>query len=362
MSSLSSSTVSFPAAGAALRRASRTLSPWPTLATTLRKTAKLAEDPEQFFFDFFARRIASRTPFGPQWQSEALRENGFYVIRNLLSREECAGLAGPLRAQHPLKNGSYTSIDAVNRNELIAELLFDRRILAAVAAGLETQPKFLQCSDLQIDHDHTRWHRDSAYRDPGGLDWDEAGAPYKTVKIIVYLETDSAGLAIVPGSHKAPSETHEAITSRFQKDLRVTIVGPESNPNRPYNPMEREHAVVFCAGVGDAIVFDERLLHRGRRVDEGRVTDKATGRKLTVSYVFGADNVHSERFHSYYRYARPDLVFKDMPPALMSRLAKAGIALNNGYRNYYEMQAEELRGVWLRKPEALDALIDSFKQ
>lgn len=56
----SDATLSFPVAGAALRRASRSLASWPTAATALRKTAKLAEDPDRFFLDLMARRIANR--------------------------------------------------------------------------------------------------------------------------------------------------------------------------------------------------------------------------------------------------------------------------------------------------------------
>lgn len=354
---------SFPVTAAALRRAAGRLTRTPNIAKSVRKAAKLAADPDRFFLDFFARRIAERATFrGAQWQQESLRENGFYVVRGLFERDECARIAAILRAQCPTNGGSFTSIDASNRHEVVRDLLFDQRVVHAVEAGLGTAPKFLQASDLQIDHDHTRWHRDSAYRDPSGLDWDEATTPYRVVKIIVYLESDTAGLAVQPGSHASATDTHEAITARLQGDPASVIIGPRDEANRRYSASEREHAVVLCAGVGDAIVFDERLLHRGRRVDEGRITNEKSGRKLTVSWVLGADNVHSERFYSYFRYARPDLVFKEMAPALRTRLTAAGLSLRNGYGNHYEANPDTLRGVWLRRPGDIDDLVERFRR
>jgi len=333
-----------------------------TLQRGLRLTAKLIQSPRAFVADSrLGRRDTTARPedvYVPLSPAESFAENGFAVFHGLIGQEECARLATELRERHltPEKR-EYTSIDAVTRSPLVREMLFDPRIIEAVKGTIQTQPKFLQISDLQIDHDHTVWHRDGAFRDPGGFDFEDRSAPYRAVKIIVYLESEGAGLAMMPGSQFGARDRHDAESVSLNA-MPMSLLLPQGLPaNRRLTARERAGAVVWCAGAGDALVFDERIFHRGRRVEGNALTAQKRGRKLTVSFAFGADDVHSSRLHSYFGYARPDVRFTTMSEEFLARLEAAGIALAAGYGNHFKSAPEELRTTWQRPGTDIEALV-----
>jgi len=76
--------------------------------------------------------------------------------------------------------------------------------------------------------------------------------------------------------------------------------------------------------------------------------------------VFGADNRHSERMYSYFRYARRELGYRDVNEDLRQQLADHGLVLSNGWGNYYEQFPEDLRHAYLRDPNTLEPLIEEF--
>lgn len=301
---------------------------------------------------------AEELPLGPR---EALARNGFFVQHALFPRATCTELAAAFRARHRAnERGEFTSIDAANRIEGVRELLFDPRVIALAEQCLGGPPRFLQISDLQMDHDHVAWHRDSAYRDMSGLDWDESTARYGVVKILIYLESEGAGLAVAPGSHVRTNSSDEVACKRLNSAKRSRVL-QKGEGNEAHAELGSSRPLVFCAEPGDAIVIDERIYHRGRRVSEGAVTGTRDGKKLTVSFVFGLDNVHSYRMHSTFRYARRDLSYRDMRKDLMPRLDRAGLALADGYGNYFQRAPRELEGVWLRHPEQRAEMIASLE-
>ncbi|MEZ4329771.1 MAG: phytanoyl-CoA dioxygenase family protein [Polyangiales bacterium] len=333
----------------------------------LRLTAKLLQSPGDFVADARAkRRVTKARPsntFTELSPHEALAENGFAVFHGLLSQDECQRLATELRERHLTPEmREYTSIDAVNRSASVRELLFEPRIAAAVELAIQAKPKFLQISDIQIDHDHTVWHRDGAFRDPGGLDFVDRSAPYRAVKIILYLESEGAGLAMMPGSHVAARQQHDIESASLNQVPMSMLIRPGVLANRRLTNHEKAGAVVWCASVGDALVFDERMFHRGRRIEGESLTTQQRGRKLTVAFAFGSDDVHSSRLHSYFRYARPDLRFAPMSRELVSRLETAGMALSRGYDNHFKNAPEELRSSWQRRGTDVDALVASVSK
>jgi Phytanoyl-CoA dioxygenase (PhyH) len=294
---------------------------------------------------------------------EALGENGFDVVRQMLPATDCADLAATLKAELGASTGQErTSTDAVNRFDTARRLLLDDRVLTAVGAALGAGFRFLQVADLQYNHDHIHWHRDCPYRDASGRhrrDWEEP-QPYGVVKLIVYLESDNAGMGILPGSHLVEQDMNGGRISRYERAGDYTVIGLEDEPNRRLTAPERARPLAWQAGVGDALVFDERLYHCGRRVERDRVIRDREGTKLTLSFVFGHDNVHAARMYSYFRFARTENHYRSMPSDLVSELRGRGLLLSRGLGNYFATAPEELRGAYLRDASRMDELICQF--
>jgi hypothetical protein len=296
--------------------------------------------------------------------AEALRENGYVAVRQLFTEAECAEMARELKDELGVTSAAErTSTDAVNRFATARKILLDDRVLKAVGAALGDDFRFLQVADLQYNHDHVHWHRDSPYRDAAGghrRDWDESVDPYRVAKLIVYLESDNAGMGILPGSHLVQDDMDAAHVRKLERAGDYTVIGLDNEPNRRLGAEEQARPLAWRAGAGDALIFDERLYHCGRRVEEHRVIHDQEGTKLTLSFVFGLDNAHSARMYSYFRYARAETHYRDLPPDLAAELERRGLVLSTGWRNYFETAPEELRGAYLRDASKMDDLIREF--
>ncbi len=295
----------------------------------------------------------------------ALTENGFTVFRGSFSKTECAELAAELKAEAGIRDGEkFTKIDATNGFQTARELLLEGRILDAVRASIGSDVRFLQVSDLHYRHDVAAWHRDCVHRAADASsapDWSDTRTPYRVVKAILYLEADNAAMGMMAGSHHAPGEMDHARVKRAEAAGRqIVIDGAE--PDRRLAQVEKRTPWVWPAAVGDVLVFDERLFHADRRVDHSRVTNNRDAPKLTLSLVFGADNRHSERFYSYFRFARQELPYRDLPPALRAVLSDRGLVLSQGWTNYYRRHPQELRHVYLRDDAELEPLIEQFSR
>jgi hypothetical protein len=294
----------------------------------------------------------------------ALADNGFTVYRGLFSPTECAELSGDLKAEAGIRAAAeFTKIDATNCFATARELLLEGRILDAVRASIGSDVRFLQVSDLQHRHDTTAWHRDSVHRAADASaapDWNEPGTPYRVVKAILYLETENAAMGFMAGSHRRATEMDHAMVKRLEAAGDQTVVGAVRPPNLRLTQAQQRTPLVWKAEVGDVLVFDERVFHAGRRVENGRTTAHRDVPKLSL--VFGADNRHSERLYSYFRFARKELPYRDLSPALRAVLSDRGLVLSQGWSNYYRRHPEELPLVYLRDRTELQPLIDQFSR
>ena len=96
---------------------------------------------------------------------------------------------------------------------------------------------------------------------------------------------------------------------------------------------------------GDILVFDERLLHCGRRLNKEKTEMSSTffGRKATLAYVFGERNVHSWRFHSFFRHLRPELKYLPLKPKVESIVNNLSLWWEQLDENLFDKHPEELK-------------------
>lgn len=296
----------------------------------------------------------------------ALADNGFTVFRGVFSPTECAEIAADLKADAGIRDGvAFTKIDATNCFATARELLLEGRIVDAVRASIGSDARFLQVSDLHYRHDTDGWHRDSVHRAADASaapDWSDPDTPYKVVKAIVYLEAENPAMGIMAGSHRSAIEMDRAAVQRIEAAGGQIVMDAGTEPNRRLTEAEKGTPLAWKAEIGDIVVFDARLYHAGRRVEHGRVTTNRKAPELTLSMVFGADNHHSERMYSYFRFARKELPYRALPPALRAVLSDRGLVLSQGWANFYQRHPQELRHVHLRDHAELEPLIQRFSR
>lgn len=143
------------------------------------------------------------------------------------------------------------------------------QLAARVASALGIQMEFAGHSDLHANTSKG-WHRDLSARlklDPWGVAPD--GTTHRNYRLILYLEChawDTGALLVMPGTHltnssKLPEGNMRKRLAPARQDLRDSRV-------RRLQPR-----------LGDALLIDHRILHRGGETH--------TGRHL-VQYSFGA--------------------------------------------------------------------------
>ena len=167
-------------------------------------------------------------------------------------------------------------------------------------------------------------------------------------------------MGIMAGSHLSPREIDKPLVDAVEKRSGQVVIGPREEPNRRLTQAQQRVPLAWQAFAGDLLVFDERMYHAGRRVDAGRVSAQREAAKFTLSMVFGPDNLHSHRLHSYFRYARRELHYRDFTPALREQLAEHDLLLRDGYANYYLDHPQELRLAHLQGAEKMDDLVAEF--
>jgi ectoine hydroxylase-related dioxygenase (phytanoyl-CoA dioxygenase family) len=294
----------------------------------------------------------------------ALRENGFYVFSELFSPAECADLERKLKSEAGIEGAQkYTKVDVANTFQGARDILFEGRILDAVQSALGEQPRFLQVGDLHYLHDTAGWHRDSVHRafdSSQAPDWRESQVPFGVVKAILYMESDNAAMGMMAGSHLTPIEMDHAHVKSVEEAGGQLVIDAGQDPNIRLSDEQKRVPLAWRARVGDVLVFDERMYHCGRRIDNGVVTKNREAGKFTLSLVFGRDNQHSQRMYSYFRYVRQELPYRDFAPAVAAELAERDLVLSAGWGNYYREQPDDLRHVYLPDPARLPSLIEEF--
>lgn len=256
------------------------------------------------------------------FERRLFEENGFHIKRGLFSQQECEQFDRKIRATLPDVHDKSVP-DAVNKMPWLVSVMADIRLkeLAEVAGILE--PKFLQVADIQLDHNRENWHRDSACRVFGTGDWNEATETYRVVKAIIYLDINKAGLAVVPGSHRIKTKLGK-IEDKLENFDHI-VAGQKVN-NKLYDDSPKRPAFVEMSP-GDVLLFDERLLHAGRRLNAAgtEMSNSFVAPKSTLAFVYGDESRHSWRFHSYFRFYRKELKYKQYSDTLVSEIGSENL-------------------------------------
>jgi ectoine hydroxylase-related dioxygenase (phytanoyl-CoA dioxygenase family) len=280
---------------------------------------------------------------------EEFEERGYAVIRGLLSPEEAARYRAEIQELSGVGDADFgekvfTCADGVTQNPPFWPLIYHERLLEAIRALIGPTARYTQHSDL---HAHVAgppagpksaggWHRDSACREFNvGPDWDESQAPYRIVRVAIYLQTyaeSHSALGVVPGSHRYEEKLDGnarrlwsrllGAEYRFKRALWRMGLGEEpyyyhpwfhhrTRPTRWPLLTRPTDPVWFRTEPGDCLIFNQRLYHSASPIE---------GPKYAMYLSYAAENEHARNHVRYYRYLRKDLNYGPIPPELAARL------------------------------------------
>jgi hypothetical protein len=283
-----------------------------------------------------AEAVTASSPALSRTLQQQFAEQGFVVCRGLLSAAESKRYASWLDQFADDKKQKWTLPDGVNRNEPFWPVLFNPNLLEAVREVLGPDVRYLPHNDLHVGFSSFGWHRDNVNRTAGiGPDWDETREPYRLARVGLYLHhfADSGfKLGLIKGSHRP--DLHLTQDHRTIIDRRTSAASNVFSWLSGLDLLER-YAEWVPTQLGDAIIFDPRILHTG---------SKFHGVKYSIFVAYGIENQHFRNHWHYYRNLRTDLGYLDMSPALVSRLKDAGLLAERPNANTV------VDGAWLPSP------------
>jgi len=255
--------------------------------------------------------------------AQQFQQEGFLILRNLLSTEEAENYRAILQQLSGLtdndvnqKVGGGWTIADIAKFPPLWPIIFHERLVAKMREIFGPDARYTQHSDLHVHHGNVSWHRDSAHRRFGiGPDWDESKEKYQVARVAIYLQSFSesrSSLGVIPGSHRRESKLANLeikawnMLSRSLK-MRDLII-----------PMLTVRPVWVKTEPGDCIVFDTRLLHSPTPI---------RGPKYAIFLSYGAENQHARNHRRYYLGDRPELGYQEYPPELARRLQEANLLL-----------------------------------
>ncbi len=277
--------------------------------------------------------------FDPKIDDAARRrfdEDGYHMIPGLLSEDEARAWRLEINRvfglpEHELTNADIgpetrALADGVTKTPQFWPLIFNERLVATVRALLGDDVRYTQHSDIHINLGAGKFHRDSAWRDFGvGPDWDEHEAPYRVVRVAIYLSdytNSGSSLLILPGTHRHESRLNR-LEFRFWNELRTRWRNHFSTNSMPQWALTAPRKLIRHKP-GDCVVFDQRLVHAGGAV-------RGTHPKYAVYLSYGRDNQHAHNHHDYY-LERPTYL-RELPDALAGRLEDENLLLSTRTRD-----------------------------
>jgi len=276
--------------------------------------------------------------------SNYFNEQGFYVFRNAIGEDELRRLRDEVVASARNNEKKLVSPDAVYNFPTLEEWVVAPPLTRLADACVAGQVKFLQCADLHLNHNVDGWHRDSASRRVGASDWQEDKARYTCLKLISYVDCSDFGLEVIPGSHR-----FEISRDTLRKEVREPqyLARTEPLPSLE-NRAEDYKPLVVEVAPGDVLVFDLRLLHRGHPKKKSR-PERFADNKSTISFCYGLDNFHSQRFHAYFRYHRRDAHYCAPRESLTTRLKESKRLLSTWSVNFFDLEPQAAEGLFVSR-------------
>ena len=272
---------------------------------------------------------ANHGQVSPQ-DKKRFEEDGYYLLKSLLTPEEARTYCHKINRALDLPeddldieaigHGTRTLADGVTKTADFWPLIFNDRLVETVRELLGGEIRYAQHSDLQINLHGGRYHRDSACREFGDApDWDETEAPYKVVRVAIYLSgyrDSGSAIIVLPGSHRRESALNRLEYVAWNK-LRSFARRHGRNDLLPHLFLSARK-VRFKTDPGDCFIFDQRLMHAGGVL-------RGAKPKYAVFLAYGFDNQHSRNHRAF--FLRRPTYSPEISPELRRQLAAQDLLL-----------------------------------
>lgn len=204
---------------------------------------------------------------------ETIDKEGYLIISNLLSSEQINDykeeVNNYIKNYPTLKNAGGISIpDFISTSHFpkTSSIIYNPKLLEILTDILGTSFRFCSHNDIGINR-IVGWHKDKLNGDVAKYEtvniWETHNdEKHEIVKVLIYLQDHSNNndsLHIVPGSHLNPK-------------------------------IETSGSILLHPKVGDIIIFDQRVTHRGM----GKFMGKEN--RILVSFGFGKNNIFTDNF------------------------------------------------------------------
>ncbi len=207
---------------------------------------------------------------------EELETRGFFIVKNVFSNNEIEEFKNEIMnyiRTKKIRRGSSIP-DFIKRPELkkVSDIKDNKKINEILSEIFDKNYRFCSHNDIGINR-ATAWHKDklnNKYEKYETHDiWSEfEGETHEIVKVLIYLQdhsNDNDGLKVIPYSH----------LERCMYKEKLIVNTEDIHQLRP--------------GLGDIIIFDQRITHQG--------ADKEIPReRILVSFGFGKNNIFTDNF------------------------------------------------------------------
>ncbi len=206
-----------------------------------------------------------------------ITDQGYAILNDVFTKEELASCENEInhyiRNNSTFKNAGGISIpDFIKKKELYkTSLLKDNKKIQTALLDIFGSDNYRFCSHNDIGINRVvGWHKDKlngeyAKYQSHNIWKSHQGQSHEIVKVLIYLQdhtNNKDGLQVVPRSHRG----HQA--KKVIHQAKKVILQPK---------------------LGDVIVFDQRITHRG-------MEKKVKGSRILVSFGFGKNNIFTDEF------------------------------------------------------------------
>lgn len=201
-----------------------------------------------------------------------LEENGYFIIKNVFTSDiinKCSNtILNYIQNNKTINNaGGITIPDFIKIKDLeeVSLLKDNDKINEVLKILFDDNYRFCSHNDIGINR-IVKWHKDKLNGDYSKYEtvdiWSSINdEKHEIVKVLIYLQDhkdNNDGLRVVPKSHKNKK-------------------------------IELKNNILLQPEIGDVIIFDQRLTHRG-------MNKQIKEKRILVSFGFGKNNIFTDNF------------------------------------------------------------------
>jgi len=247
-------------------------------------------------------------------------ENGFLLVRNVLTAEEIAFLrkrAIEIFSSDEWKVSEYntnrTITDVYRYFPEIMRVSLGKKVVDTVKALLGNDDVILTPETAMMTGFYPTWHKDTTTPEKGGHTFHKQ-PDFKMVRCGIYMQDNDeygGGLSVIAGSHRKPDNflTGDFLPKRtlFYR-IKNRIIPQKDEDNKKLNPYGLK-VIDIPSKIGDLVFFNFQTAHSGTLPKSQRIGDvPASKTKIAIFDTFGVNNGATKMYVDFLK-TRPESIY-----------------------------------------------------